>query len=198
FRRRVEPLVPPASGLLRRQRRPGQIGTSTNITARLSALCLRKSNAPLLLNGGNDLEGALHQHFASDRLGQTEWFILSKRIQNYIAGRKAAAAALKQPSLVDEESTTRPAGDRINVPSYPRNPTACETILSVLNKYADPAGIDIVYIDRPALLTATSLNESTFANALSKLAGASKIHRIAEGKSVRVGLGHQPASGSND
>jgi hypothetical protein len=81
--------------------------------------------------------------------------------------------------------------------------TAEEKILSVLRDEADPLhleyldgtdGIDeddfeIAYTDRTALLTTTGLKEGTFANALRKLETAGKIHRIAEGRTVRVGLG---------
>lgn len=88
-----------------------------------------------------------------------------------------------------------------------KDPTAEEKILNALRDEADPIHLDylagaddigpddfdITYLDRPALLTATSLKESTFANALSKLESAGKIHRITEGKTVRVALGPQPA-----
>ncbi|MER6092435.1 type IV secretory system conjugative DNA transfer family protein [Streptomyces bluensis] len=81
--------------------------------------------------------------------------------------------------------------------------TAEEKILTVLRDDADPLHLDyldgaddidpedfeVAYMERPALLAATGLKESTFANALSKLEGASKIHRAKEGKTVRVGLG---------
>ncbi|MBP5918767.1 hypothetical protein F3K34_44080 [Streptomyces sp. LBUM 1486] len=81
--------------------------------------------------------------------------------------------------------------------------TAEEKVLSVLRADADPLHLDylngaddidpgdfdIAYMERPALLAATGLNESTFANALSKLEAAGKIHRVKSGKTVRVGLG---------
>lgn len=58
----------------------------------------------------------------------------------------------------------------------------------------DPGDFDIAYMDRTALLAATSLKDGTFANALGKLETSGKIHRIAEGKNVRVGLGAVLAS----
>lgn len=89
-----------------------------------------------------------------------------------------------------------------------KDPTAEEKILTALRADADPlhldylngaddidpADFDVEYMERPALLAATGLKESTFANALSKLETAGKIHRIAEGKSVRVGLGRPLAT----
>ena len=84
-----------------------------------------------------------------------------------------------------------------------KEPTAEEKILTVLRADADPLHLDYLrgaddidpddfdvdYMDRPALLAATGLKESTFANALSKLESAGQIHRISEGKTVRVALG---------
>jgi hypothetical protein len=86
--------------------------------------------------------------------------------------------------------------------------TAEEKILAALRDEADPLHLnyldgaddigpddfDITYLDRSALLTATGLKEGTFANALGKLETARKIHRITEGKNVRVGLGPTPAT----
>ncbi|MFG2540662.1 type IV secretory system conjugative DNA transfer family protein [Streptomyces sp. NPDC048511] len=84
-----------------------------------------------------------------------------------------------------------------------KEPTAEEKVLAALRDEADPLHLDylggaddidpdefeISYTDRGALLAATSLKEGTFANALRKLETAGKIHRITEGKNVRVGLG---------
>ncbi|MFF7527352.1 type IV secretory system conjugative DNA transfer family protein [Streptomyces pseudovenezuelae] len=84
-----------------------------------------------------------------------------------------------------------------------KEPTAEEKILTALRADADPLHLDylrgaddidpddfdVEYMDRPALLAATGLKEGTFANALGKLESAGQIHRITEGKSVRVALG---------
>lgn len=86
-----------------------------------------------------------------------------------------------------------------------REATAEEKVLTALRREADPLHLDylngaddidptdfdIAYMERPALLAATGLSESTFANALTKLETAGKIHRLKEGKLVRVGLGRQ-------
>jgi hypothetical protein len=178
-----------------------KIGTSTNITARVSALSLRRSNAELLLQGGNDLENALHHHFECDRIAKTEWFVLSPRIQDYIARRKAADAALRQPCLPAESlaasatHTGQTEMMHVTIPQ-PRTPTAEERILKMLtSSRPDIDDGDITYIDRSHLLATTGLKEGTFANALGKLETAGKIHRIAEGRSVRVGLGPEPQPG---
>lgn len=87
-----------------------------------------------------------------------------------------------------------------------KEPTAEEKILTALRDEADPLHVDyldgatdiepddfeITYTDRAALLATTSLKDGTFANALGKLETAGKIHRVAEGKTVRVGLGKPP------
>lgn len=84
--------------------------------------------------------------------------------------------------------------------------TAEEKVLAALRDDADPLHLDyldgsddidrddfeVTYMDRPALRDATGLKESTFANTLKKLEADRKIHRITEGKSVRVGLGRAP------
>lgn len=84
-----------------------------------------------------------------------------------------------------------------------REATAEEKVLTALRSEADPLHLDylngaddidpddfeIAYMERPALLAATGLNESTFANALSKLVAGGRIHRVKEGKLVRIGLG---------
>lgn len=81
--------------------------------------------------------------------------------------------------------------------------TAEEKILTALREDADPLQLDyldgaddidpddfdVTYMERATLLAQTGLVESTFANALSKLEAARKIHRVKEGKNVRVGLG---------
>jgi hypothetical protein len=169
-----------------------KIGTSTNVTARVSALSLRRSNAELLLQGGSDLENALHRHFECDRIAKTEWFVLSPRIQDYIARRKTADAALRQPHLPAEGHAASTETMHVTIPQ-PRTPTAEERILNMLTSLRPTIDDgDTTYMDRSALLTATGLKEGTFANALGKLETAGKIHRIAEGRSVRVGLGPEP------
>ncbi|MEU5322992.1 type IV secretory system conjugative DNA transfer family protein [Streptomyces sp. NPDC021056] len=89
--------------------------------------------------------------------------------------------------------------------------TAEEKILTALRDEADPIHLDylagaddidpddfdITYTDRPALLAATGLKDKTFANALSQLERTGKIHRIAEGKNVRVALG-RPITSQED
>jgi hypothetical protein len=87
-----------------------------------------------------------------------------------------------------------------------KEPTAEEKVLAALRADADPLHLDyldgaddidpddfeINYMERPALHATTGLVDSTFANTLKKLEAARKIHRITEGKNVRVGLGPAP------
>lgn len=159
-----------------------KIGTSTNITARVSTLSLRRNNAQLLLEGGRDLEDALHDRFQADRIGSTEWFVLSQQIRDYIAQLLESNGLLRQPVLPPTDIQGLPA-TAMPKPAK-RRPTAEETILTALR--ADP---DTKYTDRAALLAATGLKEGTFANALGKLESTGKIHRLTEGKTVRVALG---------
>lgn len=109
----------------------------------------------------------------------------------------------------DDSDSSTPTFLATGVDLPKKEPTAEEKILTALRDEADPLHLDylngatdiapgdfdITYTDRAALLAATGLKEGTFANALGKLESAGKIHRIAVGKSVRVGLGTPPESG---
>lgn len=167
-----------------------KIGTSTNVTARVSTLSLRKSNAALLLQGGNDLENALHNHFECDRIAKTEWFVLSPRIQDYIARRKAADAALRQPRLPAEASTSPAAGTRERTTmhvtiSQPKGPTAEERILEVLNTaQSDKACRTVHRVDIGRLAGVTG---STLDNTLGNLRRKNLIHRGPERGTWSIG-----------
>jgi hypothetical protein len=101
----------------------------------------------------------------------------------------------------DEDDTNAVIAAGINFQK--KEPTAEEKILTALRADADPLHLDylrgaddidpddfdVEYMDRAALQAATGLKDGTFANALRSLENAGKIHRIAEGKSVRVALG---------
>ncbi|MFG2276683.1 GIY-YIG nuclease family protein [Streptomyces chartreusis] len=160
-----------------------KIGTSTNITARVTALALRKGNAALLLQGGYDLEDALHKRFEVDRIGRTEWFVLSDRIRGYIAQHKAADATLKQPPIptdVAPEPAQAPA-------RYKKPDTAEDKILSVLITQG-------AYIHRHDIGALAKLEIATLENTLSKLTKSGKIHRqVTDGKEVRGMYGPGPA-----
>lgn len=71
-----------------------KIGYTTNLQGRLSALSLRPEHVLIALDGGPELERALHAHFAAHRHGETEWFELSPEVFRYIADpdRRARAA----------------------------------------------------------------------------------------------------------
>lgn len=62
-----------------------KIGYTTNLKSRLGSLALRRDAVLLTLQGGPELERALHTHFAAYRNGNTEWFELSPEIFRYIS-----------------------------------------------------------------------------------------------------------------
>jgi hypothetical protein len=171
-----------------------KIGTSTNITGRVSALSLRRSNALLLLDGDHDLENVLHQHFEADRIGRTEWFVLSPRITAYIAQRKRADEMLRQPTLPPEPEGEQKATARtVRTISSRRPPTAEDRILTALQEAADPIGLESIYLDKAALTELTDLEGSTLDNNLSRLAKTGKIHRpVQGGKEIRGMYAHGP------
>jgi hypothetical protein len=167
-----------------------KIGTSTNVTARVSALSLRRSNAALLLQGGNDLESTLHHHFECDRIAKSEWFVLSPRIQDYIARRKAAADALQQPVLpaearaVPAEDTGQRTTMHVTI-SQPRPPTAEERILEVLTN----AQSDTIcqHVHRVDIGRVSGVSGSTLDNTLGNLRRKDLIHRGPERGTWAIG-----------
>ncbi|MFG2276684.1 type IV secretory system conjugative DNA transfer family protein [Streptomyces chartreusis] len=110
----------------------------------------------------------------------------------------------------DEDQDRPVIAPGVDLPAR-KEQTAEEKVLAALRDDADPLHLDylagnadvdegdfeINYMDRPALHAATGLVDSTFANTLKKLEAAGKLHRITEGKTVRVGLGRQPAVNQN-
>lgn len=90
-----------------------KIGYTTNLKSRLSALALRSDSVLLTLQGGPELERALHARFAAYRNGNTEWFELSPEIFRYASGRPSAPASGRSdlpfhplPSSETEEQIT--------------------------------------------------------------------------------------------
>lgn len=75
-----------------------KIGYTTNLKSRLSALALRSDSVLLTLQGGPELERALHTRFTHYRNGNTEWFELSPEIFRYASGRSSAHVS-GQPDL---------------------------------------------------------------------------------------------------
>lgn len=176
-----------------------KIGVSTNVAARVSALSFRKGNVLLLLQGGYDLEADLHDHFQADRVGRTEWFVLSSRIRDYVGHRLKADAAMRQPSrLVDEVTDTND-----ETPAKPL--TADERILDVLEEAATPPHPGGIYVHKDRIAVLASVPGTTLANRLSQLVKADLIHRktasspydpYSRGRDVRgyYGLGPAPAA----
>lgn len=176
-----------------------KIGVSTNVAARVSALSFRKGNALLLLQGGYDLEAALHDHFQPDRIGRTEWFVLSSRIRDYVGHRHKADAAMRQPStLVDEATDT-------NAETAVKPLTADERILDVLEEAVTAPHPGGIYVHKDRIAVLASVPGATLANRLSQLVKVGLIHRktadtpydpYSRGRDVRgyYGLGPAPAA----
>lgn len=87
------PVVTPASTkrqrenfvyFLRNQSRV-KIGVSVDPAERAAALSLRRSDVVGVISGGYRLESALHERFAAQRVGTTEWFDWCEEIEDYIA-----------------------------------------------------------------------------------------------------------------
>lgn len=83
-----------------------KIGYTTNLRGRLDALCLRAEAVLLLLEGGKDLERALHRHFAGHRVPNTEWFRYTQEIKAYISEKlnRHEIAATKGPRIDEAEA----------------------------------------------------------------------------------------------
>ncbi|GAA3808816.1 GIY-YIG nuclease family protein [Streptomyces chiangmaiensis] len=163
-----------------------KIGTSTNITGRVSALALRRGNAALLLQGDHDLEGALHDHFESDRIGTTEWFVISPRIREYIKRRKDADATLRQPQLPSETPPKTDPGDRPQ--RLTKSATAEQKILKALHGYSDPLSLK-THMHRDEIGRQTGVWGSTLDNTLSRLVRSGQIHRGQKRGTYGLGTG---------
>jgi len=74
-----------------------KIGYTTNLKSRIGSLALRNDALLLALQGGPDLERALHSHFAAYRDGSTEWFELSPEIFRFIAAPHPSATTVAAP-----------------------------------------------------------------------------------------------------
>lgn len=85
-----------------------KIGYTTNLRGRLDALCLRTDAVLLLLEGGKDLERALHRHFAEHRVPNTEWFRYTEEIKTYISQKLNRHEAAESKGLrVNETEALR-------------------------------------------------------------------------------------------
>ncbi|MFJ2292117.1 GIY-YIG nuclease family protein [Streptomyces sp. NPDC087894] len=92
-----------------------KIGYTTNLRDRLAALCLRADSVVLLLQGGRDLEGALHRYFSEHRTPGTEWFLYAERIHEYVenmaSGRTPPDGSAARPlGYSSEEATSSVVG----------------------------------------------------------------------------------------
>lgn len=61
-----------------------KIGTTTQLRNRVRRLALRPENVALVIPGDRDTEQAMHQRFASQRVGDTEWFAETGALREYI------------------------------------------------------------------------------------------------------------------
>ncbi len=79
-----------------------KIGYTTNLKSRLSSLALRRDSVLLALEGGPELERALHAHFTAYRSGNTEWFDLAPEVFRYIAAPHPSRGASPAADTADE------------------------------------------------------------------------------------------------
>lgn len=84
-----------------------KIGYTTNLKSRLSSLALRADSVLLTLDGGPDLERALHAHFQAHRDGNTEWFELAPTIFRYITARQSTSAPTEDAPMPRPASAGR-------------------------------------------------------------------------------------------
>lgn len=118
-----------------------KIGHTRGLSARVRALSLREEAVVLLLHGGPSLERALHQKFARDRIGGSEWFELSADMVGFIArkqsvttdrprrttqGRERIPRVRRREARTDAELVIEQALQVAN-PSTPRTSAAATT-----------------------------------------------------------------------
>lgn len=64
-----------------------KIGLTTNLKNRLHRLGHPRQSVALLLDGGRDLEAALHHRFADFRVASSEWFHRTAEINEYVTAK---------------------------------------------------------------------------------------------------------------
>lgn len=84
-----------------------KIGYTTRLSARISALSLRRESVVLLLAGGRTLESALHDRFQVLRDPRTEWFELGGSLQEYIQDRAVRANRVPLEARSEPRSSVR-------------------------------------------------------------------------------------------
>jgi hypothetical protein len=87
-----------------------KIGTSTNLRERVGSLSLRMRDVVLIVEGGRDTERAFHQHFARQRVRNTEWFAFSGAVNNWVraARHRLHLAEWQSPAEAECESAPIP------------------------------------------------------------------------------------------
>lgn len=78
-----------------------KIGYTTNLIGRVRALAQATDSVILALDGGRELESALHNRFACFRVGSSEWFQYAPDVRAYVAtkrGKAISAAARAWPA----------------------------------------------------------------------------------------------------
>lgn len=108
-----------------------KIGYTTNLKSRLAALALRSDSVLLALQGGPELERALHSRFVKYRNGNTEWFEMAPEVFRYASSRNAATGAtpLAQRGIADERPTIASLV-RDEVAAVEDNATAVRNVLA--------------------------------------------------------------------
>ncbi|MFE7360679.1 DNA translocase FtsK [[Kitasatospora] papulosa] len=79
-----------------------KIGYTTHLAARVGALALTLRFVVLTLDGGRDLETAMHRRFAAERVEGTEWFVYSRRLREFIAAEQAKPQPFSEDALLQE------------------------------------------------------------------------------------------------
>lgn len=87
-----------------------KIGTSTNLRERVGSLSLRMRDVILIVEGGRDVERAFHQHFAGQRVKNTEWFAFSGAVNRWVraARHRLSVTEWQPPADAAQEDTLAP------------------------------------------------------------------------------------------
>lgn len=82
-----------------------KIGYTTNLRSRIRTLALRESNILLLLDGGPELERALHDRFRDHRDHNTEWFDMAPDVVRFIAEHQSPALRIATADALHRRAT---------------------------------------------------------------------------------------------
>lgn len=133
-----------------------KIGFTTNLKSRLAALALRSDSVLLALQGGPELERALHSRFAQHRNGNTEWFEMAPEVFRYASGRNAATGSARGAVANGRGAVAPLVRDRAAARPRAKKQAEVDAVLARLLEADDPKSYSLAAVMADFGLTQTT------------------------------------------